>query len=169
MANKAIAQVLKMHDEVVKSIEAQLESAGKPKPVNRSIYLQQKEKRLGLMHARLVQAKKNKEVVIARVDREIAALNEQIKRFEEEIKADRKNLKDRPVPVDPVPGPGPRPVDPHPLRKIRGIGEAFEKRLKENGISKVSQVARMDKARLAAILGVSEVRAAEFIKAAKRL
>ncbi len=161
MANKTIAQVLKMHDEVVKSIEAQLESAGKPKPVSQELFLKQKEKRLGLMQARLVQSRKNKEVVIARVDREIMALNEQIKRFEKEIKADRKNLKDRPVPVD--------PVDSHPLRRIRGIGEASEKRLKENGITKVSQVARMDKARLAAILGVSEVRASEFIKAAKRL
>ncbi len=55
------------------------------------------------------------------------------------------------------------------LRKIRGIGEVSEKRLKESGITKVSQVATMDKARPAAILGVSEVRTAEFIKAAKRL
>ena len=42
-------------------------------------------------------------------------------------------------------------------------------RLKEHGITKASEVARMDQARLAEILGVSELRATEFIKAAKRL
>jgi predicted flap endonuclease-1-like 5' DNA nuclease len=168
MANRTIADVLKTHGEVVKSIEAQFESVGKPKPVSHDFFIKQKEKRLGSMQARLGQAKKDKEVVIARIDREIEGLNEQISRFEKEIEADRKNLKDRPVPVDPGPGPVLRP-DRNSLRRIRGIGEASENRLKENGITKASEVARMDKARLAAILGISEVRAAEFIKKAKLL
>ena len=56
-----------------------------------------------------------------------------------------------------------------PVREIRGIGEASEARLRARGITEAGQVARMEKAQLAEILGISVTRAAEFIKAAKRL
>jgi predicted flap endonuclease-1-like 5' DNA nuclease len=168
MANRTIAEVLKMHGEVVKSIEAQFEAPGKPKPVSHNFFLKQKEQRLTSMQARLTQAKADREAVLERIDRQIEGLSKKISLFEKEIEADRKNLKDRPVPVDPDPGPVVRP-ERDSLRRIRGVGEATEKRLKENGITRASQVARMDKARLAAILGISETRAVEFIKEAKRL
>ena len=164
MANRTIAQVLKMHDEVVKSIEAQLESAGKPKPVNHDFFLKQKEERLEAMQARLGEAKKDKQAVIERIDDQIAGLNKRIESFAKEIKADRKNLKDRPVPVDPTPIGRPDRLS---VRRIRGIGVESERRLREHGITKASEVARMDRARLAEILGISEVRAREFIAAAK--
>ena len=166
MANRTIAQVLKMHDEVVKSIEAQLDAAGKPKPVTHNFFLKQKEERLAAMRARLGDAKKDKQAVIEGIDNQITFLNKQIESFAKEIEADRRNLKDRPVPVDPTPVPRPDRLS---VRRISGIGEVSEVRLKEHGITKASEVARMDKARLAEILGVSELRAAEFIKAAKRL
>jgi predicted flap endonuclease-1-like 5' DNA nuclease len=166
MANRTIAEVLKTHDEVVKSIESLLESAGKPKPVSREIFVKQKEAKLTSMKKRLIAAKKDREAMIARMDREIELLNKRIGKFEKEIENDRNNLDDPVVPVTPVPVD--RPARPT-IRRIRGIGPANEEKLRAHGITKVSQVARMDKARLAEILGISEVRAVEFIKAAKRL
>ena len=102
--------------------------------------------------------------MIARIDREVAVLQKQIKNFETEIKADRKNLETRPQPVGP--GRRERPAQPS-IRKIRGIGEVSEARLKAKGITRASEVARMDKAQLAEILGTSEDRAAGFIADAK--
>ena len=166
MANRTIAQVLKIHDEFVKSIEAQFEAGGKPKPVNRNFHLKQKEKRLGAMQARLASAEDEKRAMIERVDREISGLKKRISAFEKEIEADRKNLERGPTPRDPDGGGGRRRV---PVREIRGIGEASEARLRARGITEAGQVARMEKAQLAEILGISVTRAAEFIKAAKRL
>ena len=166
MATRTIAQVLSMHDEVVKAVKAQLEAAGKPKPVQRNFAVKQKEQRLKSMQARLADAEKDKRAVIARMDKEVALLNKRIKSFEAEIQADKENLKTRPAPDrpdSPV-----RPAQPS-IRKIRGVGEVFAVRLQENGISKASEVARMDKAKLAEILQISEGRAAEMIKAAKQV
>ena len=99
------------------------------------------------------------------MDRQIATLNKRIVGLAKEIETDKNNLGNRPEPVDPV---QPRP-DRFSVRNIRGIGEAAELRLKENGITKTTQLARMNKTRLAAILRISEVRAAEFIKAAQQI
>lgn len=165
MPNRTITQVLKLHDEVVKSITSQMESAGKPKPVEKEFFVKQKGERLELMKARLEEAKKDKQLAIKRMDRQITTLNKRIDGFAKEIDADKKNLENRPEPVDPTPS---RP-DRFSVRNIRGIGEAAEARLKEKGITKTTQMARMNKARLAGILGISEDRAAEFIKAAKQI
>jgi predicted flap endonuclease-1-like 5' DNA nuclease len=163
MPNRTIAQVLKLHDEVVSSITAQLESAGRPKPVDKDFFVKQKEERLEVMKARLDDAKKDKQSVIKRMDLHIDTLNKKLEGLAAEIEVDKKNLENRPVPVDPTPT---RP-NRFSVRNIRGIGEAAEARLKENGITKTTQLAGMDKARLAAILGISEDRAVEYIKAAK--
>lgn len=164
MANRTIAQVLRMHEGVVSSIEAQLESAGKPKPVNKDFFVKQKEERLSMMLARLNEAKKDKQAVVERIDHQIAVLDKQIAGLAKEIETDRNNLKDQPVPVDPDPTRGLGRLS---VRRIRGIGEVAEARLLEHGITKSTEVARMRKAQLAEILGISEQRAAEFIKAAK--
>jgi predicted flap endonuclease-1-like 5' DNA nuclease len=163
MANRTIAQVLKLHDKVVDSISTQLDSAGRPKPVDQAFFINQKTERLGAMKARLDDAKRDKQEVIKRMNLQLETLNKRIERLEAEIDADKRNLENRPVPVDPTP----RRRDRLSVRNVRGIGEVAEARLKENGVTTTTQLARMDKARLAAILGVSEVRAAEFIKAAK--
>ena len=163
MANRTIAQVLKLHDKVVKSISTQLDSAGRPKPADQAFFIDQKIERLGAMRARLNDAKKDKQAVIKRMDLQVETLNKKIERLAAEIDADKRNLENRPVPVDPTP----RRPDRLSVRNVRGIGEVAEARLKEHGITKTTQLARMDKVRLARILGVSEERAAEFIKAAK--
>lgn len=165
MANRSIAEVLKTHEEFVKSIEAQLESAGKPRPVERDFFLQQKEKKLGAMKARLSQAEKDKAAMIARMDSEMTALSKRIERFEKEIEGDRKNLVARPGDD----GRDGSVVPERPIRDIRGIGEVMAARLSENGITRPSEVATMDRARLATVLGTSEERAAEFIAEARRL
>lgn len=174
MANRTIADVLKIHDEFVKSIEKQLDESRKPRPVNRNFILRQKEDRLTAMRGRLASAEQEKQALIDRVDREIAGLQKRIERFQKEIEADRKNLERRdPVTPEPV---TPEPVTPEPrrpgrvsVREIRGIGEASEARLRAKGITEAGQIARMNKSELAEILGVSEERAAEFIREAKRL
>ena len=165
MADRSIAEVLSAHDEAVKSIEAQLESAGRPKPVERDFFLRQKEDRLGAMKERLSRAEKDKEAMLARIDREIAALSKRIDSFAREIEDDRKHLDTRP----PNDGPGGPATPERPIRDIRGIGEVMAARLRENGITRPSEVAAMDRARLATILGTSEERAAEFIAEARRL
>ena len=164
MANRTIAQVLKMHDEVVSALEARLEAAGKPKPVDKDFFITQKEQRLAEMKARLEDAKSDKQAVIERIDRQIAVLGKRIEALAREIEADRKHLEDRPVPVDPTPVNRP---DRFSVRNIRGIGEVAEARLKDSGVTTTKQLAEMNKDRLAAILGIPAEKAAEFIKAAK--
>jgi predicted flap endonuclease-1-like 5' DNA nuclease len=164
MANRTIAQVLKMHDELVGAIEARLEAAGKPKPVEKDYFITQKEERLADMKARLEEARQDREAVIERIDVQIAAHGKRIENLAKEIEQDRKNLDDRPVPDDPTP---PNRPDRFSVRNIRGIGEVAEARLKENGITETTQLARMNKDRLAVMLGISEERAAEYIKAAR--
>lgn len=175
MANRTIADVLKIHQEFVKSIEERLEPGGKPKPVTRKSILRQKEGRLSAMQARLASAEQEKRALVERIDRQISGLQKKIQRFEKEIEADRKNLDrqrepDRPDPDRPDPdSPDPRRPDRVPVREIRGIGEASEARLRAHGITDAGQVAKMKDAKLAEILGITKERAAEFIKAAKRL
>lgn len=164
MPNRTIAQVLKMHDELVGAVEARLEAAGKPKPVDKDYFISQKEERLADMKARLEDAQKDKQVVIERIDRQIADLGKRIEGLAMEIDADRKNLENRPVPVDPTPVERP---DRFSVRNVRGIGEVAEARLKDSGVTTTKQLAEMNKDRLAAILGIPADRAVEFIKAAR--
>ncbi len=170
MANRTIAQVLKMHDVLVNAVETRLEAAGKPKPVDKEFFITQKEQRLADMKARMEDAKNDKQAVIERIDRRIAALGNRIEGLDREIAADRKNLERGPAPNDPTrPDRPTRPdlPDRFSVRNIRGIGEVMEARLKDNGITTTKQLAQMNKDRLAAMLGVPVERAAEYIKAAK--
>ena len=128
MANRTIAQVLKLHDEIVGSITTQLESTGRPKPADQEFFVKQKEERLKVMKARLDDAKKDKEAIIKRMALQIRTLDKNIESLEAEIEADKKNLENRPIPVDPTPH---RP-DRWSVRNIRGIGEIAEARLKDN-------------------------------------
>lgn len=164
MANRTIAQVLKMHEKLVSAVETRLEAAGKPKPVEKDFFITQKEERLAGLKTRLEDARKDRQAVIERIDRQIAGLGKRVDGLAREIEADRKNLENRPVPDDPT-----RPNRPgrFSVRNIRGIGAVAERRLKENGVTTTKQLARMNKDRLAAILGIPVEKAAEFIKAAK--
>jgi len=108
MTVRTIAQVLKTHDEVVKAIKIQIASAGKPKPVKRDHVVKQKEQKLKSLQARLAGAQQDKQALIARMDKDIALLSKRIKNFEEEIKADKKNLKALPG-SKPKPKPKPKP------------------------------------------------------------
>lgn len=164
MANRTIAQVLKMHERLVSAVETRLEAAGKPKPVEKDFFITQKEERLAGLKTRLEDARKDKQAVIERIDRQIAGLGKRVDGLAREIEADRKNLENRPVPDDPTP---PNRPGRFSVRNIRGIGAVAERRLKENGVTTTKQLARMNKDRLAAILGIPVEKAAEFIKAAK--
>lgn len=173
MANRTIAQVLKMHDELVSAVETRLEAAGKPKPVDKDFFITQKEERLADMKARLEEARTDRQAVIERIDGQIASLGKRIEGLAKEIEDDRKHLDNEPVPDDPNrPNRPNRPTRPDlpdrfSVRNIRGIGEVGEARLKDNGITTTKQLAEMNRERLAAVLGITVEKAAEFIKAAR--
>ena len=167
MANRTIAQVLRMHEELVSAVETRLEAAGKPKPVDKDFFITQKEERLAGMKTRLEEARVDRQAVIERIDGQIAALGKRIEGLAKEIEDDRKNLENEPVPDDPNRPNRPGRPGRFSVRNIRGIGEVLEARLKDNGITTTRQLAAMDKDRLAAILGISAETAAEYIKAAR--
>jgi predicted flap endonuclease-1-like 5' DNA nuclease len=166
MTARTIAEVLKTHETVVQAIKEQIGSAAKPKPVKRDYAVKQKEHRLKGLQGRLVGANKDKQALVARIDKEIAVLNQQIKGIEEEIKVDKKQVQDPPAPVGPDRRERPGRSSVH---KIRGVGDVMAARLKEHGITEASQVARMNQAKLAEILSISEEHAAKLIVEAKRV
>lgn len=167
MANRTIAQVLKLHDELVSAVETRLEAAGKPKPVDKDFFVTQKEERLAAMKARLEEARADRQAAIERMDGQIAALGKRIEGLAKEIEDDRKNLENEPVPDDPTRPNRPTRPGRFSVRNIRGIGEVAEARLKDSGITTTKQLAEMNKDRLAAILGIPAEKAAEYIKAAR--
>lgn len=167
MANRTIAQVLKMHDELVSAVETRLEAAGKPKPVDKDFFITQKERRLADMKARMEDARTDRQAAIERMDGQIAAIGKRIEVLAKEIADDRKNLENEPVPDDPNRPTRPTRPDRFSVRNIRGIGEVAEARLKDNGVTSTKQLAEMNRDRLAAILGIPVEKAAEYIKAAR--
>lgn len=77
------------------------------------------------------------------------------------------------VPGEPAapraPHPPPSRAGPEELTAIKGVGPVLAARLSQAGITRLTELATADQARVAEILGTSSERAAAFIEAARRL
>lgn len=186
MAAKTLQQVLETHDKIVQGFEKHKKTLSRTRPTGSRLVVTQKRKMLAHIDQRLENAVKARGDAIKRHDAAIARIELSRKKLADEIAADEKKISDddggsggggvtRPTPADPaVTGPTrlTRPTRPAgggtPVVRVRGIGEAFEKRLRKEKIRTAADLAAMDSAELADVLSISEKRAKDLVREAKK-
>jgi predicted flap endonuclease-1-like 5' DNA nuclease len=163
MASNALDQALERHREMLDDVNRRLAAVRDDRPLPPETALGELDQQLGRLRARLDEAEAAKAAAVERYDQAVAGYRRDIKELETRREEVRRGLEGRDGPGGPLPG-GDRPVD-----AVRGIGPQFRARLEEAGVRSVRELAALQPARLAAILEISEDRAAALIESARQV
>ena len=138
-----------------------------------------KTRLLESIDGRLANAKTARQATLARHDGRIAALEDRSKRLRAEIEADKQNMKRRgrggkrpSIPGLARPGRGRAPVQgpkKPSVTDIKGVGDAYRRRLEAEGIRTAADLAKTKPGALAEALSISEARAKALVAAAKKV
>jgi predicted flap endonuclease-1-like 5' DNA nuclease len=176
MAAKTLQQVLETHDKIVQGFEKHRKTLSRTRPTGSRLVVKQKRTMLAHIDQRLENAVKARNDAIKRHDAAIARIELSRNKLADEIAADEKKLSeddggsgggDVTRPTRPT-----RPTGPTgggiPVVRVRGVGEAFEKRLRKEKIRTAGDLAAMDPVELADVLSISEKRAKDLVREAKK-
>lgn len=180
MAAKTLQQVLEAHDKIVEDFEKHRKTLSRTRPTGNGLVVAQKRKMLARLDQRLENAVRARDDAIKRHDDAIARIELSRGALAEEIAADEKKLGGRgndgggdsmrpTQPTGPVATTPTRPARPSPpILQVRGVGAQFGKRLQQKNIRTAGDLAAMDPLELAETLSISEKRARDLVREAKK-
>ena len=173
MAIKTLQQVLETHDQIVQRFQKHKKTLSKARPAGNDLVVKQKRRMLANLDERLDNAKMARAESIKRHDAEIARIELSRKKLAEEIAADEKYLGgairtggdgSSPTPTRPT-----RPTGGVPVEGVKGIGKKYGSRLERKSIRTVDDLAAADPAKVAEVLSISENKAKELVRAARKV
>jgi predicted flap endonuclease-1-like 5' DNA nuclease len=160
MASNALDQALERHREMLEDANRRLAAVRGEAELPPAIAIGELDEQLTRLRARLSEAEAAKAAAVARYDQAAAGYRRDIAELEARQEEVRRALEGRS---------GPWPGSDRPVNAVRGIGPQFRARLEEAGVRTARELAALEPARLAAILAISEDRAAALIESARQV